>query len=400
MASLPDLTSQEGPAWPAMKWEELVWTPAMAGIEMSRAEAARQTGPYRAALPPRIATRSVQLSAEVAAEVSEASTEIARFDSEMGREIAAFAAILLRSEAAASSQIEHLTASARSIATAELGETAGRNASDIVANTQTMIAALASADQLDANSLLAMHAALMVARPNIAGRWRTQQVWIGRGLGGPRLADFVPPQHSHVESLIDDLVTFIAREDIPPLAQSAIAHAQFETIHPFVDGNGRVGRAVIHAMLRAKRLTRSVTVPVSAGFLADIDNYFQALTDYREGDPGVIIQLMTAASYRALGNGRELVTDLRMIRENWNTKLSGRRDSAVWRAADIIVRKPVINHDTLRQELGSTNPDRYLRALTDAGILTEFSGKKRNRLWRSPEVLGALDAFAQRAGRR
>ncbi len=91
-------------------------------------------------------------------------------------------------------------------------------------------------------------------------------------------------RHDRVSAAISDLIRFLRRDDLPVLPQAAIAHAQFETIHPFTDGNGRAGRALLHSMLRSKALTRSVTVPVSAGLLADTGAYFEALTAYREGD--------------------------------------------------------------------------------------------------------------------
>ncbi|HEV2361210.1 MAG TPA: Fic family protein [Acidimicrobiales bacterium] len=386
--------------WPAVGWEQLDWNPSSVDVEISRAEALRQTGPYLAAVPPSIATLPLALPAELSGEVSEATAAIARFDVEMGADLLPFSSILLRSEAAASSQIEHLTASARAIATAEIGQGDSRNAVEVVANSRTMTSALALADHLDKRGILTMHSELMSDRPDIAGRWRSQQVWIGRGIGGPRLADFVPPRHALIDELMDDLVLFMGREDMPALAQAAIAHAQFETIHPFVDGNGRVGRALVHALLRGKGVTTGVTVPVSAGLLSDVESYFGALTTYRNGDPSDIIELTAAASRLALANARHLVSDLRSIRTSWSVRIVGRRDSAVWRAADIVLRQPVINHGTMNTELGITNADRYIRELTEAGILTEFSGKHRNRLWRSVEVLDALDRFAARAGNR
>lgn len=386
--------------WPIVGWEEQLWVPSKTGAGLSRSEATRQTGHYRAAVPQFIAGQPVELEPAVVAEVTEASNEISRFDAEMGGETAPFAALLLRTEAASSSQIEHLTASARAIATEEIGEQGGGDASEIVANTRSMLAALSLGECLDESRILEMHRALMVRHPAIAGAWRTQQVWIGRGWGGPRLASFVPPRHDRVPGLMADLVRFVDREDVPTLAHAAVAHAQFETIHPFIDGNGRVGRALVHAMLHRRGLTRNVTVPVSAGLLADVDAYFAALDSYRQGDLSPIVSLVGAAALRALGNSRHLVADLHAIRDDWSQSIRARRDSSVWRAVDVVFRHPVVNHGTMGRELGSANPDRHLRQLVDAGVLVEFSGKRRNRLWRAPQVLAALDAFAERAGRR
>ncbi|ODR26642.1 cell filamentation protein Fic [Mycolicibacterium porcinum] len=390
----------------AVGYETLIWgMPTEAGYGRQNVRAAlRQSGDYRAAIPAEVENLEVSLPSRILADAEEASQEIARFDAELGDEIAPFASVLLRSESAASSKIENLTASARAIAEAEtLGHSRRRNASVIVANTEAMQAAVALADRIDGTAILAMHAALMNAsNPDIAGRWRTEQVWIGGGDFGPRGADFIAPQHSRVPGAIDDLIRFAGRDDIPVLPQIAIAHAQFETIHPFPDGNGRTGRALIQAMLRNKRLTRQVTVPVSAGLLTDTDSYFQALTAYREGDPSPIVERLSAASILAVDNGRHLVSDLRTIRQFWASKITARRDSAVHRIADLLIKRPVINAKLVTRELNipMSNVYRYLDPLIKAGIIVEFTDQSRNRAWRAPEVLAALDAFAERAGRR
>lgn len=360
-------------------------------------------GTYHPAVPAPIADVTVELTPSVLTDAESASHEITRFDAELGGEIAPFAAVLLRSESAASSQIENLTASARAIAEAELpGGKAKRNAEMIVANTAAMQAALALSDTIDADAILAMHRALMVNEPrHTPGEFRTEPVWIGGG-STPIGATFVGPRHDAVPSAIGDLIAFTRRADVPALPQIAVGHAQFETIHPFSDGNGRTGRALVQAMLRNKGLTRQVTVPVSAGLLADTDAYFAALTSYRDGDAVPIVERFSRATVLAIANGRQLVADLREIRETWNDVITARSDSAVWKVADLLIRRPVVNAALLAQELGmeSTNAHRYLNPLTDAGILVETTNGPRNRVWRSPEVLAALDAFAERAGRR
>jgi Fic family protein len=321
----------------------------------------------------------------------------------MGGEIAQFSAILLRSESAASSRIENLTASARAIAEAEIGTSDRGNAAEVVANTRTMIAALDLSEDISSASILAMHRALMIETdPVNAGRWRTEQVWIGGGRLGPHHALFVPPHHDRVVAAIGDLVKFIARDDLPVLAHAALAHAQFETIHPFTDGNGRTGRALVHAMLRHGRLTRNVTVPVSAGLLADTGAYFDALTTYRLGNPLPIVTQFADAAFRAVANGRELVDELRQIRQRWNNLITARSDSAVWRLVELLLRRPVVNARVIAAELDLDvgNIHRYVKPLVDARILAESLDVKRNQVWRSTEVLAALDSFAARAGRR
>lgn len=350
-----------------------------------------------------IAHQQVDLPPDTAAAADDAAVEIARFDAELGGEIAPFATVLLRSESAASSKIENLTASARAIAEAEIDGSGRANATMVVANQRSMSAAIALAQGIDENAILAMHAALLDRTdPDIAGRWRNEQVWIGGSSYGPHGALFVAPHHHRVQPAISDLVAFIDRDDIPVLAHAALAHAQFETIHPFPDGNGRTGRALVHAHLRLKGLTRNVTLPVSAGLLTDIDRYFAALTHYRAGDPAAIVDAFAEAAFAATANGRLLVEDLHAIRQGWQERVRARRDAGAWRVADLLLRHPVVNRAFIAEHTGLApeNTYRALRPLEAAGVVVEFSGRARNQRWRAPEVLEALDRFASRAGRR
>lgn len=390
------------PRWPAVSYEKRNWESRYGHGTASRAALRRHQGPYRAAVLPDIAAAPLHLPPETVAASTDAAQEMARFDAELGGEIAPFSAVLLRSESAASSQIENLTASARAIAEATLGEPTGPNARQVLGNVEAMRAALTLADRVNGKAILAMHKALLDhTEPSIAGKWRTEQVWIGGSALGPHSAAFVPPHHDRVPAAIDDLVAFIRRDNVPRLVQVGIAHAHFETIHPFPDGNGCTGRALMHAMLRHTGLVRNVTVPISAGLLVAIDRYFAALTAYRAGDPVPITERLTDASYAAVANGRQLVADLRDVRAGWNQRVRARRDAAAWRIADLLLRQPVINVALVSAELeiAPQNVYRSLAPLVDAEVLTS-STRQRNRVWRSTEVLAAVDAFARRAGRR
>ncbi|PJJ70408.1 Fic family protein [Sediminihabitans luteus] len=385
--------------WPALSSEALEWRSTRTGL--SGRPPART---YVAALVPSIASLPVELPPGLDARAGEASREIARFDAELGGELAPFAAVLLRSESAASSKIERLTASARQIAMAELGAAKyGSNAPSIVANTRAMGAALALSRRPDQDAILAMHEALMAADdPEQAGRWRTEQVWIGGADHSPAGADFVPPHHERVPGAIADLVAFIARTDVAPLAHVAIAHAQFETIHPFTDGNGRTGRALVHAMMHGSGLTRNVTMPLSAGLLADVENYYGALDAYREGRPEVLVDQFVRASTRAVDNGRRLVQDVRTIRAEWDERIQVRRGSRTYDVADLLTRQPVVNAKTLAAQLGITasNVRRHMDALVEAGVVVETRVHRNGVMWSALQVLDALDDFAERAGKR
>lgn len=158
----------------------------------------------------------------------------------------------------------------------------------------------------------------------------------------------------------------------------------------------------MHALLRGNGLTRNVTVPVSAGLVADTRTYFDSLTAYREGEPVPIVQLLAQASLTALTNARHLVADLREIRVGWDARVTARKGAATWRLADLLMRQPVVDVAAVAEGLG-ISPDNAMRPigpLVEAGILTEFTGYARNRMWQTREVLVALDAFAVRAGPR
>ncbi|MBA2316489.1 MAG: Fic family protein [Euzebyales bacterium] len=145
--------------------------------------------------------------------------------------------------------------------------------------------------------------------------------------------------------------------------------------HPFPDGNGRTGRSLVHALLRAKRVTRNVTVPVSAGLLTNVESYFDALTTYRRGDPGAIVARFAEAAFRAVGNGRQLVSDLRGTRDAWEERIRARRDATEWKIADLLVRQPVIDSPMVQRELGvsATNVNKAIDRLVDRGVLQKVS---------------------------
>jgi Fic family protein len=389
--------------WPPLNYEPQTWVSKIAESGPAASVGSQFNGVYESAVPPHIANTDVDISSDTL-QLAEAATELlVRFDSELGSEIATFASLLLRSEAVASSRIENFTASARSILSAELGVTGKPNATLIAANTRAMQSALQLAGALTPETVLEMHRTLMASEPNhTPGRWRSEPVWIGTSGLSPVGATFVAPDSKLVPELMVDVMGFARRNDIPRLAQAAIAHAQFETIHPFSDGNGRTGRALIHAMLRGKGLTRNVTIPVSAGLLINTGNYHASLTSYRNGEVEPLVRLMAEASILAVDNARQLVREVHEVQQEWRSTIKARSDSAVWRVLDLIARQPVITAEAVAQHLGiaQTNAYVHLKTLTDAGILESKTEYRQGRLWRNDAILATLDRFANRAGRR
>jgi len=395
-------TFRDRPSWPSVGYEDRPWDGAQDEFG-TRPQSRRALESYSASVPSFIADLNIPLNDDLNALTEEASSELARFDAEVGHIVGPIASVLLRVESAASSEIEHLRSGAREIALAELGGRASEDAQLIVGNARAMQAALALTESLDGHAILEVHRALLErSRPGIVGRWRDEQVWIGGRSRGPHLARFVPPHQDRVPALMDDLVAFANRVDLPVLAQAAIVHAQFETIHPFPDGNGRVGRALIQARLRAGRLTRNVVVPVSAGLLTETTRYFDALAAYRTGDVIPIIRSIADASFVAMNNGHLLVNDLQAIQIEWPGRISARRDSATHRLLGLLLRQPAIGTRCVGAQLGVSpvNAQVAIDRLVDAEILIQITDGRRNRIWLAEDVVRALEDFAARARRR
>lgn len=388
--------------WPAVDYEQHPWRGDVDRASSRRSQL-RSRGPYTAVVPSTIADRTPEIPAALAAEAADAQAALTAFDARVGDIPAPLAAILLRTESASSSEIERLTAGAKAIAQAELGRKAGPNAELIVANVRAMQSALDLADDLTVGTVVAMQDALLRRHhPDLVGL-RTQQVWVGSALSPtPHSAEFVPPHHDRVPALLDDVMTFARRTDLLVLPHLAIAHAQFETIHPFADGNGRTGRALVQAMLRHHRVTRSVTVPVSAGLLSRTSDYFDALTAYRLGDITPIIEQFIAATWRSIDNADRLVTGLLQLRMEWETRVDARRGSSARRLLDVLASHPVLDVPRAAELLGVsyTSAAAAIATLEQAEVVSPLSGANRNRAWQASEVVNLLDAFAARARRR
>lgn len=390
--------------WPPTGSDERDRTPGERVLaHLSVFERHRIQRPYAAATLEPVADATVSLPRQTLALMEEGTHAIVRFDEHMAHLPVPMPAVLLRTESATSSQIEHLTASARNLALASIGVSDKRNAVLVAANVRAMQAALDIDGPIDEHLVLAVHEALLVdSEPDMVGRFRDQQVWIGGGSFSPHGAAFVAPHHDRVPAAMADLVAFSRRGDLPALAHAAIFHAQFETIHPFEDGNGRTGRVLLQSVLRERGLTQHTTVPVSAGLLTDTDGYFRALTAYREGDVAPIVEQVAQAAMSATVNGRILAGEISAVREDWTSRIRARQGAAAWLLADRLFTQPVVNAEWARDAVGLS--DRTARnaidTLVSAGVLAEFSAARRNRVWQAKDVLAAMDAFADRAGRR
>ncbi|XBH20428.1 Fic family protein [Jonesiaceae bacterium BS-20] len=396
---------------PAVTYEELQWTPKH-NLDVSNRARIRQTGPYRSAITAPIADWKFQVSSELMTELEDALVALREFDQHANHSLpqgslnlGPLASILLRTESVSSSQIEQLTTSAKQLALAEIDQ-GKSNATTVLANVHAMQAAIDLAESLSISSILQMHGHLLIDSPSLAahaGKLRGEPVWIGgRDSAGPRNAEFVPPRSDLVPQAIADLEGFMSRVDLPVLLQVAVAHAQFETIHPFVDGNGRTGRALVHAMLHNFGMSRSFVLPISSGILTDLKSYFSALTQYREGDAAPIVRLFAQATRYAAHHGMRLIDSLQEQVNLANTKLVGLRpQAAAWKLVPLLVGQPVVNAKFVKEHLqvNDAAAHRALNALTQRGFLVETSGNSRNRIWQHNGILDVLNEYAEQIRR-
>ena len=221
-----------------------------------------------------------------------------------GHDLEALAGPAPAPEALGSSFIEGLRASNKRLALAAYEPLAADGAARaVLGNVRAMERAIeigAATQRFHLDDLLDIHRTLLegTSEERYAGVIRTDQNWIGGRGTSPADAAFVPPPPDRVPALLDDLVEFINLDDLPAIAQAAIAHAQFETIHPFGDGNGRAGRCLIHVILRRRGLTPLFVPPISVVLATNARRYIAGLVDFREARVDDWIGVFADASRR------------------------------------------------------------------------------------------------------
>jgi Fic family protein len=384
------------------QYVELSWTPSGDGARKSERSPQR----YRAWIPQTVAEFQPLLQATTAALCERAGTEVRQLNSEPGALLAleGLGRQLLRSEALASSQIEGLSISHRKLAAAEFGELANYKALEIVGTVKAMERALeigSAPGLLTARSIEAIHREIAVVPPldKIAGKIREEPSWIG-GID-PSVAEYVGPPAKEVRGLLDDLCEFMNRDDISPVAQAAIAHAQFETIHPFGDGNGRVGRCLIQVLFRRRGLAPRILSPISIVLGSNKDAYISGLEAFRAGAVDDWVRYFADATEVAALHSRELSEEVEAIQGDWRTALQPvRADSAALALIDLLPRYPIVTAAAAEGEIGRSRRATItgLERLADAEILTRHRNQKKGDSWEAKDLFALLDEFERRLG--
>lgn len=377
------------------------WKP---DLSFARNRADARSFDYEAFIPDPIASWTFDIPFNLAEELDATSKAIAELQG-----LSTFTGLeslsrhLLRAESIGSSRIEGLILSQRRLARAMLdAEAESDTARAVVSNIHAMEAAIRLASEggeFHVDDLLTIHSKLLVMTRDaeIAGRIRARQNWIGGSDSSPQGAEFIPPPETEVERLLDDLCLFVARNDIPPIIQAAIAHAQFETIHPFIDGNGRVGRTLIHVILRRRGVTPEVVPPVSLVLATNAQRYVEGLTAYRTGSFMDWCLFFTRALFSATEQAKHLNERLAALQEEWRTAASRpRKHSAAERLIQTLPAQPVLDLKSATNLIGGSEEAvrKALNELEAVGVLTCVTiGKKKNRVWEARELLTLVDHF-------
>jgi Fic family protein len=397
--------------WPATTPREVLWH---TNPEQRAPDGRRPTNDDRALtsvqveVPARIAGAPVDLSPDVAEHCRHVEAEITRLDAHHGAHLLGLSSFLIRSESVASSRIERVYADLDDVARASLAEAASSAAKATAAASEAMYRLIEGQEPdgpfresalLDAHRVLLAHDRF---ESSYAGRYRDVQNWIGGSDFSPRNAVHIPAPPDEVEPLMADLTRFVNRHDLQPLAQAALAHGQFEAIHPFSDGNGRIGRGLIAVVLRRRGVARQVVVPIAAAMLADVDAYFDALIGYRRGDAASLVSYLARAAEAAAGEAAVSAQRLQEMPEAWRDAVRPRAGSSAASLIDLLVTRPVLNAELAQQLTQSSAPRTYeaIERLAEAGVLREITGSARNRVWVAGDVLTEVADLDGRIGRR
>lgn len=393
-------------AKPFGRYVKRLWEPDPGAYGSKKA---RRGGSYQAFVPDPIASRSFPLDEDASVTLHEATKSLERLQHTPTRiaTLGAVAQNLLRSESVASSRIEGVLISHKRLARAAHqgpGRRRGDNrAAEVLGNVEAMRRAIelgAEARPIGVPDLLEIHRLLLrfTEDRGIAGVVRTAQNWIGGSDFNPLGAAFVPPPPEHVPSLLEDLCKFAERDDLPPVVQAAIAHAQFETIHPFADGNGRTGRALVYAILRRRGEVRSYIPPISLVLVNTPKAYIGGLTAYREGDVSEWCDSFAAATTRATEEAERLARAIEALEEEWLERAGNPREgSAARRLIGALPERPVIDVTTAQSLSGRSREavSGALLRLEEAGVVRRLNERKWGRLWECDELLELVEGFEE-----
>jgi Fic family protein len=378
----------------------------------------RMSGEYHPYVPDTLAGRDLIFQHEAIAAISAAEGAITRFNDQGGvlSNTEALARLILRAEAVASSRIEGLEVGPRKLLLEEFRQRAtsknqsSSTAAEALGTIDAMrlaVGAAASEPTVDINTFCSINRLILskTDRAGYAGVIRSAQNWIGGNDYNPCNADFVPPPPALVPTLLEDLASFVNDERMSPVLQAALAHAQFETIHPFADGNGRTGRALIHLILKRRGLSPRAVPPVSLVLATLSKDYVYYLGEYRYvGDAdsakahdarGEWVEFFADCCLRAVNQAEDFKRQIDEIASEWRKKLRLNRGSSVNLLIAELPGMPIVSVETAAKAIGRSDEAVRLaiKNLVNAGILNQTSKGRRNRTFEATEIINAFRSF-------
>jgi Fic family protein len=384
------------------RYKELSWPSDFTRSGRSHGQAQH----YKAFIPTEVADEEPALKSATGALCERAATAVRDLNADisglvslegMGRQ-------LLRSEALASSQIEDLSISHRKLAEAELeGRDGHHKALEILGTIKALERATeigAESQDLSLDAITEIHRELAIVPPldKIAGEIREEPSWIGGS--APPNAEYVGPPHELVRPLLEDLCEFMNRDDISPIPQAAIAHAQFELIHPFGDGNGRVGRCLIHVLFRRRGTAPRYVPPISLVLGANKDAYIAGLRAFRTGKTDQWTAQFARAVEIAATQARNFSAEVAALQADWRKQIAPvRSDAAVLGLIDILPRSPIVTAAVAEKEIKRSRPATIggLVQLEGIGALTRHRNQKRGDSWEARGLFKLLSRFEEAA---
>jgi Fic family protein len=322
------------------------------------------------------------------------------------------ATVLLRAirkrEVQKSSEIENTFASLEEVSLLEAGRAVGREqAREVLNNLAAVEHALASSLPMCNRLLRESHAVLMAGvrgeelRP---GEFRDGQVYIGNPQRGPGGVRYVPPPPEELGACLAEFelamnpedARFAGRVRLPWLVELAFLHYQFEAIHPFRDGNGRVGRLIVHVAPVKWGVLRHPVANISEALSRDRRRYYDGLLGVSaRGDWTGWAEVFLAAAAAQAEDDLVRVRALVKVRERYIDAVRGQRHRGfAEKVADVVVSRAMVSVAQVMEGTGLARPNasRYVRMLVEAGLLEAVGERERGRVYRAAEVFRVLDA--------
>ena len=387
-------------------YRERLWQPGFRDIGTRRP--LPRSFYYRAFIPDPIAKLDIAFSLEVIASMLQAQQAVVDLQQRSAISgIDAVATPLLRAEGVGSSWIEGLRVSHRRLAEMIFDpQKRDELARSVVGNVRAMEEAVEISSHnrtFRVEDILDMNRTLLVATRDkrIAGQLREEQVWIGGRGASPADAEFVPPPEDEVPRLLEDLAAFVNRTELPPVAQAAIAHAQFEIIHPFADGNGRIGRCLIHVILKRRGSVTNFVPPVSVVLATSPKAYIGGLTGYRLGRIADWCAMFAGAVGAACRRASLLADSFLAAESRWHVQAGRpRKGSAASKILAGMPAHPILDVNAAMDIYGVSNSGarQALNALEEAAVMKNLSVSRYKRAWAATEVFDLLNRFEQELG--